>query len=154
VDGISHVVNFDLPNVPETYVHRIGRTARAGANGVAISLCDAEEAAFLRDIEKLIRMPIPAADHLSLRRPAALPTNQVRANGPSPHALGKRQEQRRYEPPRRSKTGSHKTSGHKAGNHKTSSHKASSHGNLQGASPRSRVAVAATATFVPVNARG
>jgi superfamily II DNA/RNA helicase len=154
VDGISHVVNFDLPNVPETYVHRIGRTARAGANGVAISLCDAEEAAFLRDIEKLIRMPIPAADHPSLRRPAALPTNQVRANGPSPHALGKRQEQRRYEPPRRSKTGSHKTSGHMAGNHKTSSHKASSHGNLQGASPRSRVAVAATATFAPVNARG
>ena len=44
VDGISHVVNFDLPNVPETYVHRIGRTARAGAAGVAISLCDGEEA--------------------------------------------------------------------------------------------------------------
>src|SRR5262249_28114046 len=56
VEGISHVVNFDLPNVPETYVHRIGRTARAGATGVAISLCDCEEAAYLRDIEKLIRM--------------------------------------------------------------------------------------------------
>src|SRR6516164_2964960 len=50
VDGISHVVNFDLPNVPETYVHRIGRTARAGAGGTAISLCDAEELPFLRDI--------------------------------------------------------------------------------------------------------
>jgi superfamily II DNA/RNA helicase len=62
VDGISHVVNYDLPNVPETYVHRIGRTARAGASGVAISLCDAEEAAFLRDIEKLIRAVIPATD--------------------------------------------------------------------------------------------
>src|SRR5271168_3770627 len=59
VDGISHVVNFDLPNVPETYVHRIGRTARAGAEGIAISLCDAEETAFLRDIEKLIRASIP-----------------------------------------------------------------------------------------------
>src|SRR5262249_21940735 len=47
VDGISHVVNFDLPNVPETYVHRIGRTARAGADGVAISLCGAEETVFL-----------------------------------------------------------------------------------------------------------
>jgi superfamily II DNA/RNA helicase len=46
-------VNFDLPNVPETYVHRIGRTARAGAEGVAISLCDGQEVAFLRDIEKL-----------------------------------------------------------------------------------------------------
>jgi ATP-dependent RNA helicase RhlE len=62
VDGISHVVNFDLPNVPETYVHRIGRTARAGAEGVAISLCDGEELAFLRDIEKLIRMSIPGSD--------------------------------------------------------------------------------------------
>src|SRR5205814_6013034 len=70
VDGISHVVNFDLPNVPETYVHRIGRTARAGAAGVAISLCDAEESAFLRDIEKLIRISIPATDHRSYRGPS------------------------------------------------------------------------------------
>ena len=62
VDGISHVINFDLPNVPETYVHRIGRTARAGAAGVAISLCDREETAYVRDIEKLIRMPIAASD--------------------------------------------------------------------------------------------
>jgi len=62
VDGISHVVNFDLPNVPETYVHRIGRTARAGADGIAISLCDSEEAGLLRDIEKLIRKSIPATD--------------------------------------------------------------------------------------------
>jgi ATP-dependent RNA helicase RhlE len=60
VDGISHVIDFDLPNIPETYVHRIGRTARAGADGVAISLCDAEEKAYLRDIEKLIRRTIPA----------------------------------------------------------------------------------------------
>ncbi|HEY6257474.1 MAG TPA: DEAD/DEAH box helicase [Xanthobacteraceae bacterium] len=65
VDGISHVVNYDLPNVAETYVHRIGRTARAGASGVAISLCDAEETAFLRDIEKLIRTAIPATDRRS-----------------------------------------------------------------------------------------
>ncbi|HEX4041359.1 MAG TPA: DEAD/DEAH box helicase [Xanthobacteraceae bacterium] len=62
VDGISHVVNFDMPNVPETYVHRIGRTARAGADGIAISLCDAEEMAFLRDIEKLIRISLPMTD--------------------------------------------------------------------------------------------
>jgi ATP-dependent RNA helicase RhlE len=58
-------VNFDLPNVPETYVHRIGRTARAGAAGTAISLCDAEELPFLRDIEKLIRRSIPAPDDCS-----------------------------------------------------------------------------------------
>ena len=62
VDGISHVVNFDLPNIPETYVHRIGRTARAGADGIAISLCAGEEMAYLRDIEKLIRVALPKED--------------------------------------------------------------------------------------------
>ena len=55
VDGVTHVVNFDLPNVPEAYVHRIGRTARAGQGGIAISFCDRNERPFLRDIEKLIR---------------------------------------------------------------------------------------------------
>ena len=62
VDGISHVVNFDLPDVPETYVHRIGRTARAGADGIAISLCDPEERALLRSIEKLIGKSISGSD--------------------------------------------------------------------------------------------
>jgi superfamily II DNA/RNA helicase len=63
VDGISHVVNFDLPNVPETYVHRIGRTARAGREGIAISLvAGSEELAYLRDIERVIRMALPRED--------------------------------------------------------------------------------------------
>src|SRR5246500_4479668 len=63
VDGTSHVVNFDLPNVPETYVHRIGRTARAGADGIAISLvAGAEELGYLRDIERLIRITVPRED--------------------------------------------------------------------------------------------
>ncbi|MCB1452475.1 MAG: hypothetical protein KDJ43_02430, partial [Rhizobiaceae bacterium] len=53
IDGISHVVNFELPNVPESYVHRIGRTARAGASGVAIAFCDGSERKLLRDIERL-----------------------------------------------------------------------------------------------------
>jgi ATP-dependent RNA helicase RhlE len=70
VEGISHVVNYDLPNIPESYVHRIGRTARAGADGIAISFCDAEERAFLRDIEKLIRISIPATDRRSDKRAA------------------------------------------------------------------------------------
>jgi superfamily II DNA/RNA helicase len=61
VTGISHVINFDLPNVPESYVHRIGRTARAGRQGIAISLVSADEMGFLRDIEKLIRIAIPAS---------------------------------------------------------------------------------------------
>jgi ATP-dependent RNA helicase RhlE len=58
VDGVTHVINFDLPNEPESYVHRIGRTARAGASGMAISFCDGEERAYLRDIEKTIRQSV------------------------------------------------------------------------------------------------
>ena len=69
VDGISHVINYDLPNIPESYVHRIGRTARAGADGVAISFCDAEEAVFLRDIERLIGLAIPASGEPQRSRP-------------------------------------------------------------------------------------
>jgi ATP-dependent RNA helicase RhlE len=114
VDGISHVVNFDLPNVPETYVHRIGRTARAGAAGVAISLCDAEEAAFLRDIEKLIRMTIAASDRRTHSRRSETPVAKtVRAQsaaaapGQERHWHGRkeargmpRHEQPRHEQPR------------------------------------------------------
>ncbi len=74
VEGISHVVNFDLPNIPESYVHRIGRTARAGAEGIAISFCDGEERAYLRDIEKLIRITIPATDQRGVRH-ASPPAN-------------------------------------------------------------------------------
>jgi ATP-dependent RNA helicase RhlE len=59
IDQLPHVVNYDLPNVPEDYVHRIGRTGRAGATGEAISLVCVDEHAFLRDIEKLIKRPIP-----------------------------------------------------------------------------------------------
>lgn len=59
VDNLSHVINYDLPNIPETYVHRIGRTGRAGASGIALSFCDSEEEAYLRDITKLIAKKIP-----------------------------------------------------------------------------------------------
>jgi ATP-dependent RNA helicase RhlE len=59
IDALGYVINYDIPNVPETYVHRIGRTGRAGATGVAISLCDQEERAYIRDIEKLTKLKIP-----------------------------------------------------------------------------------------------
>ena len=62
VDGVTHVINFDLPNVPEAYVHRIGRTARAGHAGIAISFCDSSERAHLRGIEKLIRTRLPVEE--------------------------------------------------------------------------------------------
>ena len=63
VSGLSLVVNYDLPNVPETYIHRIGRTGRAEASGMAISFCDREERAYLRDIQKLIGQRIPVEDN-------------------------------------------------------------------------------------------
>ena len=62
IDELSHVINFELPNIPETYVHRIGRTGRAGASGISISFCDAEEKEFLRDIHKLIGKTIPVVE--------------------------------------------------------------------------------------------
>ena len=91
VDGISHVVNFDLPNVPETYVHRIGRTARAGADGIAISLCDAEEAG----VAARHREADPQV-HSGDRRPRTRPAGHEApencapcpASGPTPRAGG------------------------------------------------------------------
>jgi len=73
IDAISHVVNYELPNVPETYVHRIGRTARAGAQGAAISLCDTEERAYLKDIERLIGRKVPVAAQHPFRAAAPAP---------------------------------------------------------------------------------
>ena len=64
VDSLSHVINYEIPNVPETYVHRIGRTGRAGMSGIAFSFCDDEEMAYLRDIQRLIKKQIPVeTDH-------------------------------------------------------------------------------------------
>jgi len=86
VDGITHVINFDLPNVPETYVHRIGRTARAGAEGTAISLvAGGEELAYLRDIERLIKVALPREDLRTDagRRDAGPPPAQQRQGRPS-----------------------------------------------------------------------
>jgi ATP-dependent RNA helicase RhlE len=59
IDNTTHVFNYDIPNIPETYVHRIGRTARAGGEGLAFSFCASEERGFLSDIERLIRKRIP-----------------------------------------------------------------------------------------------
>ena len=64
IDELSHVINFNLPNIPETYVHRIGRTGRAGLSGIAISFCEIEEIPYLKDIEKMIKKSIPeVTDH-------------------------------------------------------------------------------------------
>jgi ATP-dependent RNA helicase RhlE len=94
VEGISHVVNFDVPNVPETYVHRIGRTARAGADGVAISLCDGDELASVRDIEKLIRMVIPVSDRRTQRPRSEEGLVKVENRRSAPGGSGKQRRQR------------------------------------------------------------
>ena len=83
VSGVSHVINFELPNVAEQYVHRIGRTARAGAAGVAIAFCADDERAYLRDIEKLTRQQ----DRRSRR---CRPTSSPRRRGSSRPAVGRR----------------------------------------------------------------
>jgi ATP-dependent RNA helicase RhlE len=80
VDDLEYVINYEIPNIPETYVHRIGRTGRAGANGTAISFCDAEEKAYIWDIEKLIAKQINVVeDHaypLIDNNPVKAPKNQ------------------------------------------------------------------------------
>jgi ATP-dependent RNA helicase RhlE len=96
VDGISHVVQHDLPNEPESYVHRIGRTARAGATGIAISFCDADELPFLRDIEKLIRLSIPSTD----RRTSPLRTGNGHRNGNGASPTRGREQHRGGQRPR------------------------------------------------------
>ena len=111
VDGVTHVVNFDLPNVPESYVHRIGRTARAGASGIAVSLVDGEEMGLLRDIEKLIRFAPPRQDMrrnpnapVSASKPAGRNHRgqgrppQQRANGPNGHGASERGGERSARP--------------------------------------------------------
>jgi ATP-dependent RNA helicase RhlE len=77
VDDISHVINFELPNEPESYVHRIGRTARAGKAGVAISFCDESESGYLRDIERLLDSSVPVASNHPFH------SNQAAASGPA-----------------------------------------------------------------------
>jgi ATP-dependent RNA helicase RhlE len=102
VEGISHVLNYELPNVPETYVHRIGRTARAGKDGIAISFCDPEERAFLRDIEKLTGRrltvdPAPAFVRPPPPSPAEAAAGQPR--GPASASPARRPQGRPARPP-------------------------------------------------------
>jgi ATP-dependent RNA helicase RhlE len=91
VPGVSHVVNYEIPNVPEQYVHRIGRTARAGAEGRAVSFVSREERAYLRDIEKTIRMAVPLE----------APPEGFTATEPQPPADAPRAEVKRAGPRRR-----------------------------------------------------
>jgi len=77
IDELTHVINFELPNIPETYVHRIGRTGRAGASGIALSFCEAEEREFLRDINKLIGKAIPVIEDNPYAMQVSAPVQQT-----------------------------------------------------------------------------
>jgi ATP-dependent RNA helicase RhlE len=92
VPGISHVINYELPNEPESYVHRIGRTARAGAQGIALSLCDNSERPYLKAIERLMRTNVEIADH-RLAVADATPAPEPRRSAPASKPARRR---RRY----------------------------------------------------------
>jgi ATP-dependent RNA helicase RhlE len=104
IDNISHVVNYELPNEPESYVHRIGRTARAGADGIAVSFCDPSERDYLRDIERLTRRPLVVVDGRAwlkdLAPPAPPAANQPAANRSGPSRDGQRRDGNRNQPRR------------------------------------------------------
>jgi ATP-dependent RNA helicase RhlE len=121
VDGISHVVNFDLPNIPETYVHRIGRTARAGSDGIAISLVDADEMAYLRDIEKLIRQELPRED----QRSGDARTHAERTGDTRDHKRNGEQRHERAHAPRSGRSGdarNHQRRGERQPDHVQAAH--------------------------------
>ncbi|HEX3771776.1 MAG TPA: DEAD/DEAH box helicase [Polyangiaceae bacterium] len=104
IDGITLVVNYDLPNVPESYVHRIGRTGRAGATGKAISFCDREERAFLMDIERLIRRRLPVTGDDPRPASTALPGQ---ASSPQRRVSGQGHPQGQGQPHGHARTENH-----------------------------------------------
>ncbi|MFW2390869.1 MAG: DEAD/DEAH box helicase [Methyloceanibacter sp.] len=99
VPGISHVINYELPNEPESYVHRIGRTARAGAQGTALSLCDNSERPYLKAIERLMRVDVSVVEHTLAEREDTSPRPGNR-NGAKRHAAKKRRTNRGRRPNR------------------------------------------------------
>ena len=104
VEELSLVVNYDLPNIPETYVHRIGRTGRAEASGEAISFCDAEEIGYLRDIQKLIKQEVPLitahpfVDTEAERAPQKAKQNSNANRGPRNNSRNKNKSRRFNKP--------------------------------------------------------
>ncbi len=116
VDGVTHVINFELPNEPESYVHRIGRTARAGADGIAFSFCDPAERGYLRDIERLIRRRLTVIGE----EPAAPATNAAPNGAPArrgkakPHRGEPRGESRQERARRRNGRNRKRSSNHRA----------------------------------------
>jgi ATP-dependent RNA helicase RhlE len=118
VDGVSHVINFDLPNVAESYVHRIGRTARAGAEGIAFSFCEQDERPYLADIERLIQQHVPRVEehaYASRLPPPPMTDLQPRYGRRAPMTVP---------PPRRDSAPSHQARAPRTNNHQPAHHSA------------------------------
>ncbi len=132
IDELSHVINYELPNVPETYVHRIGRTGRAGAAGISISFCDEEERDFLHDIQKLIGKSLPVVEdqpyhmvHAGGFRPKpALRQSTQRNNGNN--------SRRNSSAPNREGSGSTRNRGNSSGNSSSRANSSRNSGNGRG----------------------
>ncbi|KLK90040.1 RNA helicase [Microvirga vignae] len=168
VEGVTHVINYDLPNVPESYVHRIGRTARAGATGLAISFCNDEEKAYLKDIEKLTRLKVPVMP-LPEGLPAAPAPSEHRGEPqrgrPAPHSRGHQGhgQPRNADPnaekgPKRRRRGGKPGGGQPQGGHPSANQQRHSQGQkpAQGQRPQqgSRPAQAKSAPSRPEGRRG
>jgi ATP-dependent RNA helicase RhlE len=121
VSGVSHVFNFDLPNVPEQYVHRIGRTARAGATGIAVSFVDGEEKGWLKNIERLTKVPLtpaplpPRFDELRAALPKPAPSKAPPGRGGGRRDAPRSDEPKRHFPRRPGGVGAHKSAVRRTG---------------------------------------
>jgi ATP-dependent RNA helicase RhlE len=139
IEELPHVVNYDLPNVPEDYVHRIGRTGRAGATGEAISLVCVDEHAFLRDIERLIKREIPSETVAGFepdRRAIAQPIQQRQQRGArGSHPSGAKSRPRPAATPPQSGRGGTETRAKAPGNARTTHGKRIAKGSTATASP-------------------
>jgi len=134
IDELAYVINYEIPNIPETYVHRIGRTGRAGANGIAYSFCDAEETAYIKDIQKLIGKQIPVNDE----HPYVMNPNTVRPTEAPEKQKGKGGGQKRgrgfgrADKKKENRQGGGGNNNRSAGNNRSGGSNRSNDGNMSG----------------------
>jgi len=134
IDELAYVINYEIPNIPETYVHRIGRTGRAGANGIAYSFCDAEETAYIKDIQKLIGKQIPVNDE----HPYVMNPNTVRPAETTEKPKGKGGGQKRgrgfgrADKKKENRQGGGGNNNRSAGNNRSGGNNRSNDGNMSG----------------------
>jgi ATP-dependent RNA helicase RhlE len=134
IKELPHVVNYELPNVPEDYVHRIGRTGRAGAGGQAISLVSSDESGLLRDIERVLRRSIPTVETPAFKIVESAPAAARPAQGAGRHSQGNRSGNGQSG----SQSGGHRTGGHHGGHNGRDSRRSSAGGSRSAGQQRGR----------------